>query len=297
MTDVIADEVVVPLESGPVHGHGIPEYGPRQAGNDRDLGQQAGSDRRDPAMGAVHCTDRILDRDELRSGGLEIHLGATHRRQDQRLRADDRVRAVELRRYLHGHLGAVHCLLGRTGVRDCGDEIASEGKPDLHLAALHPLDRLEGIRAVGPGRCERELLLDGVEELIVHLLPHPHGAVTLHVAVAADRGCSGPGLADVAAEQQQVDQIFQGVDRLLVLGKTHRPGDDNPIGGDVALGKLVDLCRGEAGGEQHGRFIEVAKMFGEGIETEGEFVEKGVVEHCSWLRRLRVEHALRDGLQ
>ncbi len=62
---------------------------------------------------------------------------------------------------------------------------------------MNGVDRIDPVFA---RRIEPELPLDRVEECAWHLLPNPHGAVALHVAVAADGGCSSARLPDVAAQ-------------------------------------------------------------------------------------------------
>ena len=63
-----------------------------------------------------------------------------------------------------------------------------------------------------------------------HLLPDAHRPVALHVAVPADRRGAGAGPADVAAQQQEVDDLADRRDRVAVLGQPHRPADDDAVG-------------------------------------------------------------------
>ena len=69
--------------------------------------------------------------------------------------------------------------------------------------------------------------LQRVEEGRGRAFEDAHGAVALDVAVAAHRADPGAGAADVAAQQQEVDDLADGGDRVLVLGQAHRPADDD----------------------------------------------------------------------
>ena len=80
-----------------------------------------------------------------------------------------------------------------------------------------------------PRRREAELLVQGVEKGPRRPLPDPHRAVALHVGVPADAAGPRAGPADVAAEQQQVDQHADGRHGVAVLGQAHRPAGDHPL--------------------------------------------------------------------
>ena len=71
-----------------------------------------------------------------------------------------------------------------------------------------------------------------VQELPLRAMVDPAGAVALHVAVAADRARPGSLAPDVAAEQQQVDDLPDRVDAVLMLGEAQAPGDDHLPGID-----------------------------------------------------------------
>ena len=144
------------------------------------------------------------------------------------------MRAIELGRHLHGEIAATHRRFGGFRIRYRGNEVASKCEEDRDLVLLHRGDRLEGVHSMLAWRRESELRLEGVEEGSLHLLPDAHRAVSLHVAVAADGSCPRPRLTDIAAQEQQVDHLFEGVDRLPLLGHSHGPGNDHPIGRDVA---------------------------------------------------------------
>ena len=55
---------------------------------------------------------------------------------------------------------------------------------------------------------------------------NPHRAVTLYVAVAANRAGAGTGFADAAAHQEEIHDLAYVSDAVLVLGETHGPAHD-----------------------------------------------------------------------
>ena len=61
------------------------------------------------------------------------------------------------------------------------------------------------------------------------LLVDAHGAVALHVAVAPHRAGAGAGPADVAPQQEEVDDLADGGHRVAVLGEAHGPAHDDPL--------------------------------------------------------------------
>jgi hypothetical protein len=100
----------------------------------------------------------------------------------------------------------------------------------------------------GARHLELEALFQGVEQLRLGFLVDAHGAVALHVAVAAHRRQAGAGLADVAAQQLQVDDFLHGRHRMAVLGHAHGPAHDHPLGlavharGQLDLGQVRPDC-------------------------------------------------------
>ena len=82
---------------------------------------------------------------------------------------------------------AAHGRLGDLGVGGGGDEVAAHGEEDLGLAVAQRADGPYDVVAVLARRREAELLLQGVQEGRGGPLEDAHGAVALHVAVAAHR--------------------------------------------------------------------------------------------------------------
>ena len=117
---------------------------------------------------------------------------------------------------------------------------------DVDLAVAHRPNRVDGVAAVLAWRLEAELLAQLVEERVGHLLPDAHRPVALHVAVPADRARPGARAADVAAQQQEVDDLADGGHRVAVLGQAHRPAHDDPLGGAHVGGNGLDLVAAQA---------------------------------------------------
>ncbi|WP_344746256.1 hypothetical protein [Streptosporangium vulgare] len=66
------------------------------------------------------------------------------------------------------------------------------------------------------------------------------GAVALDVAVPPDGARARALAADVAAQQQQVDDLAYGVDAVFLLGDAEAPADDGAVGPHVDAGEFAD---------------------------------------------------------
>ena len=114
---------------------------------------------------------------------------------------------------------------GRVGRGE--DEVAAHADEDLHLAAhASPRSCATVSRPVLARRVDAAGLGQPVEELLGRAVVDAAGAVALHVRVPADRRRAGALAADVAAQQQQVDDLADRVDAVLLLGHAEAPGDD-----------------------------------------------------------------------
>ena len=160
---------------------------------------------------------------------LLVLVGARQAGQDQRLLAVDEVAAVELGADLDGQLAVPQAprTCRRVGRRE--REVAAEADEHLHLAAMHRLDRLDRPKPVLAGRLDPADLAEPVEEAPSRAVVDPAGAVALDVAVPANRAGPRAFPADVAAQQEQVDDLADRVDAVLVLGDAQAPGDDDPV--------------------------------------------------------------------
>ena len=74
-----------------------------------------------------------------------------------------------------------------------------------------------------------------------------HVAAALDVVLAAERVEAAAPPAHVPAQQREVDQRQDVVDRVVVLGDAQGPADHRPLGGRVGVGGLPDRRRGDAG--------------------------------------------------
>ena len=94
---------------------------------------------------------------------------------------------------------------------------------------------------------EKTRLGQAVEKGRVRTMVDAAGAVALHVAVAADRARAGSLAAEVAAQEQQVDDLAHRVDAVLVLRDAETPGDDYSLGRRVRVRELPDFGLGNTG--------------------------------------------------
>ncbi|MNN27892.1 hypothetical protein D3C81_1414430 [compost metagenome] len=148
----------------------------------------------------MHHAERVLHRHRLRAAGLAIDVGTTEAGQDQRLPAGDQMAAVELGADLHGQRAALQRLVGARGIRGGLGEVATQADEHLHLAGEHGVDCRHRVVPRRARHGEGEALLQRIEQCRRRLLVDAHGAVALHVAVAAHRTGAGARLADVAAQ-------------------------------------------------------------------------------------------------
>ncbi|WP_240964058.1 hypothetical protein [Streptomyces sp. C1-2] len=245
--DPVTDGGVVPLELLPGHPAVRAEHPPRQPAHDGGLGQQVGAGGLQAAPGGVHHAHGVLHGHELLPARLHVPLGAAEGGQDQRPGAGDRVGAVEFRRHVHREPGAAHRGLGDLRVGGGGDEVAAHREEHLRLAVAQGPYGPDDVVAVGAGRREAELLLQRVQEGGGGPLEDAHGAVALHVGVAAHRAHARAGTADVAAQQQEVDDLADRGHRVLVLGQAHRPAHDDALGVEHHPQGALDVLAGQAG--------------------------------------------------
>ncbi len=138
--DVVADEVVVLFEAGPVGVELVPDRRPREPAHDRRFREQGGGNGLHAAPGGVDGADGVLDGDELLAGFLDVDLGAAPAGQDQCFLARDEVGAVELDGDLGRHLEVLHGSRSHVGVRYRRDQVPTERHEHLDLAVAHSQD-------------------------------------------------------------------------------------------------------------------------------------------------------------
>ncbi|MNC07286.1 hypothetical protein D3C75_548290 [compost metagenome] len=105
---------------------------------------------------------------------------------------------------------------------------------------MQGLERLVDVVPRRALEAHREAALQAVDKGGIGFLVDPHGAVALHIAVAAHRAEPRPRLANLAAHQVQVDDFANGVDRVLVLGDPHGPAADHALALGEDPGRLDD---------------------------------------------------------
>ena len=145
-----------------------------------------------------------------------------------------RWRAVELGRDVRGEAAAARAPAAVRSVSGVADrKLPPSAKNTCARPVVHARGwrrRCRGRARRGGGEAEaRAQRGRGRRRRIV--LPDAHRAIALHVAVAAHRAGARARAAEVAAQQQQVDDLLDVGDRVLVLGEAHGPAGDDPPGG------------------------------------------------------------------
>ena len=229
--DAVADRGVVLLELLP--GRACCRRRGRaraRRADDGRLGQQVRARGLQAAAGGVHHAHGVLDGHELLAaapgGPRSVRPSVGRIRARAPVTACERLSLVDT---CTVSAGAAHGGLGDVGVGGGGDEVAAHGEEDLGLAVAQGADGADDVVAVLARRGEAELLLQGVEEGGRGAFEDAHGAVALHVGVAAHRAHAGAGAADVAAQQKEVDDLADGRHGVLVLGEAHRPAHDGAL--------------------------------------------------------------------
>ena len=149
------------------------------------------------ALRLVDHAHRVLHRHQLPPRGLDIHLRAPERGEDERRAPGDEVRAVELGGDLDRQLGGAERARGQLGVRRRGEEVAAHREEHLGPGP-RPwrgcFSTTSSPRARGGSK--PKVAFYPVEERRRRPLGDAHRAVSLDVAVPADRAGPGAGLPD-----------------------------------------------------------------------------------------------------
>ncbi|GJE69507.1 hypothetical protein CHKEEEPN_1035 [Methylorubrum podarium] len=197
------------------------------------------ADRRGDAPRAVEAGGGILHRHRLRTARLLIDLDAAEAGQDVGDLAADEMRAVELGRDLHGEPDAAPRLLHPPRVGDGADEVAAEPDERPHLAGQHALAGLDGVHPLLAGRLEAVHVLELVERHQRRLVGDADGALALHVGVTAHGADAGAGAADIAAQEQQIDEHLHRLGAAAVLRQPHSVDADHRPGAGVDGGRRL----------------------------------------------------------
>ena len=177
--------------------------------------------RIEPATRGVHHRHGVFHRDGLRSAGLDVALGASKHRQDDRLLADQKMRAVELGAEVHGEIELAHARPATLRVGQRHGKIASETDQDLRSAIVDCLHRSDRVMAVMSWRLEAEGAFDALKHWNIGLFGDADRSIALHVGVTAQRANAGARFAEIAPQKQQVCDLLHVGCTAAVLGDAH----------------------------------------------------------------------------
>jgi hypothetical protein len=119
--------------------------------------------------------------------------------QDDRVLADQQVRAVELRGDVNGKVQIAHGLEALLRVRQCHRQIASQAYKYLGAPIEHRFHCGDGIVPVVTRGLESKGPLDVLQHRRRRFLPDADCAIALNIGVAAQWADAGARFADVAA--------------------------------------------------------------------------------------------------
>ncbi len=231
------------------------------------------------AVGGVNHTERVFHGHRLRAFGLDVDVGATEARQDQRFLAMGQVAAIELSADLHGQVAVAQRFEGARAVRRRLGKIAAQTDEDFRAAFKHRVNRFDYVMPVFTRHLELEAFFQRIEKERRWTLVDAHGAVALHVTVAAYRAEPRARLADVAAQQHQVGDLLNGRHRMAMLGDAHRPAHDHVLAFGVHPRSALDVDQRQAGlldDELPGGVLDHCQIIQHAV---GVLVEEGVVKH------------------
>src|SRR6266404_7198283 len=249
----------------------------------------------------MHHRHAVFDGDRLPSARLHVDVAARQTGEDQRLFAMNQMAAVELGADADSHPQAAHRRLGHGPVRHGSDEIATEPDKCLGAAVNHRLNSVDDIVPMSTRRLEAEHSLELVEECRLRLLVDAHGAVALHVRMTAYRADPRPGLAEIAAQQQQIHDLLHVCSAEPMLGDPHAVDDDDSASARVDGRHALQLFAWQAAYPQYVFPSCLAEIVRERLEAVRMLRDEVEIEN--WLgaaaKRLvmRLQHQLHDTLE
>src|SRR5258708_27714969 len=101
------------------------------------------------------------------------------------------------------------------GVGSGGQEVAAEAQKASPLSRHHRLDGFHCVVATLSRTRNLELAFERSIETFGHMFGDAHGAVSLHVGVAADAEQTGVGAAYVPSDKKQVRKFADVVHRIF----------------------------------------------------------------------------------
>ena len=149
------------------------------------------------------------------------------------------------------------------------------------------------VEAVFRWRCKIEFGAEPLQKVWRGTLPDAHGAVALHIAVAAHRTGTGARAAHVTTQQQQVHDLLDVRHAILVLCHAHRPAADHRPRRGNDRRDLPDAQLGNAGAGGDGLPRLGAEVFAQKLETVGALAYECAVDTL----RVRFDDRLLNALQ
>ncbi|PAV71835.1 hypothetical protein WR25_11233 [Diploscapter pachys] len=198
--DRIADEAVIADPRIPIDLRVGIKCRLGDAGEDRRFAEQRVRRRRRAAAAAVDAAETVLHRHRLRAGCLFVGLDPAQAGEKVAGLAGQQMRAVKLGRDADGEVERLPCRLDPCGIGHRAGEVAAQAQERLRAAVDDMFACLDRVPALVARGIEVVELLQPVERGELGLFGDADGALSLHVAVAANRAEAGAGPADVAAQ-------------------------------------------------------------------------------------------------
>src|SRR4029077_13808760 len=107
--------------------------------------------------------------------------------------------------------------------------VAAERDEDLHLAAMHRLDRRDGAKSWLARSGNAAALAEAVKKRRAGTVINSAGSVALHVAVSADRARSRSLASDVSPQEETVNDFAPRIDAVPVLRAAETPRYDDAL--------------------------------------------------------------------
>src|SRR6185503_18127805 len=106
---------------------------------------------------------------------------------------------------------------GKLGVGSGRKKVSAECEEHFHLSVVHCLNSSDGVEAMIARRLEVINVTELFQKTLGRPLPDADGAIALHVAVPAHRTEARARLADLSAQQHEVDDLLNVCDCIAVL--------------------------------------------------------------------------------
>src|ERR1700730_11244804 len=124
---------------------------------------------------------------------------------------------IELGGDMHREIETPHCLERDFRIGHRNGKIAAKTDQRLRTPVPDRLDSFDGVMALFARRFEPEDAGYSVQKRIAWNLGDADRAVSLHIRVAAERRNAGALAPDIAAEQQQIDDLLHVAGTMTML--------------------------------------------------------------------------------